>query len=40
MPHVFPIYSFLPEGRMALQHMVDFFFKHTSPRFAPATGNK
>jgi len=35
MPHVFPIYAFLPEGRMALRQMVDFFDKHTARPGAP-----
>jgi acetyl esterase/lipase len=30
MPHVFPLYSFLPEGKMAMRHMVDFFNRHAS----------
>ncbi len=29
MPHVFPLFQFLPEGQMAMQNMVDFFNKHT-----------
>ena len=31
MPHVFPLYGFLPEGRMAMQHMVNYFHRHTTP---------
>jgi epsilon-lactone hydrolase len=34
MPHVFPMLGFLPEGRMAMQHMVDFFNRHAA---LPAT---
>jgi acetyl esterase/lipase len=44
MPHVFPIYGFLPEGQMAIQHMVDFVNKHmvlpNAPRPAPANGDQ
>mgnify|MGYP000899020401 CR=1 FL=1 len=31
MPHVFPLFHFLPEGKIAMQHMLDFFNKHTLP---------
>ncbi len=31
MPHVFPLFHFLPEGHMAMQHMLAFFDKHTAP---------
>jgi monoterpene epsilon-lactone hydrolase len=31
MPHIFPMHRFLPEGRMAMQDMVDFFNRHTRP---------
>jgi len=30
MPHVFPIFSFLPEGRMAMQDMAGFFDGHAA----------
>ena len=38
MPHVFPLFHFLPEGQMAMQHMADFFNKHTAPT-VPAAKN-
>ena len=38
MPHVFPLIHFLPEGRMAMQHMLEFFNKHTAS--APKTVKK
>lgn len=28
MPHVFPMFGFLPEGKMAMQYMAEFFNKH------------
>jgi acetyl esterase/lipase len=28
MPHVFPLFHFLPEGRLAMEHMLAFFCKH------------
>lgn len=31
MPHVFPLYGFLPEAQLALRHMVEFFHRHTTP---------
>lgn len=37
MPHVFPMFGFLPEGRLALQHMGDFFRDHTAPRSTART---
>jgi epsilon-lactone hydrolase len=37
MPHVFPIFGFLPEGQMALQDMVDFFNEHALASASPAT---
>lgn len=30
MPHVFPVFRCLPEGRMAIKDMVDFFSLHTN----------
>lgn len=38
MPHVFPIFHFLPESRMAMRNMVDFFHRHTTP--LASTGDK
>jgi acetyl esterase/lipase len=35
MPHVFPLYAFLPEGRMAVRHIVDFLDRHTAAPGAP-----
>jgi monoterpene epsilon-lactone hydrolase len=40
MPHVFPLFSFLPEGRMAMQHMVDFFIKHIGASIVPSNGEQ
>jgi epsilon-lactone hydrolase len=44
MPHVFPLYAFLPEGRMAVEHMVEFFNRHMdapgTPRPAPQHGGQ
>ena len=37
MPHVFPLFQFLPEGRMAMQDMLDFFNKHATPDAAART---
>ena len=31
MPHVFPLFSYLPEGRIALGQMAAFFLKHCTP---------
>jgi epsilon-lactone hydrolase len=38
MPHVFPIFSFLPEGRMALHDMAGFFDRHAASP-APISGD-
>jgi epsilon-lactone hydrolase len=38
MPHVFPMLGFLPEGRMAMQHMVAFFNRHTASPAASTAG--
>jgi monoterpene epsilon-lactone hydrolase len=37
MPHVFPLFAFLPEGRMALRHMAAFFRQHTQTPAAHST---
>lgn len=29
MPHVFPLFHFLPEGKLAMDHMSEFFRRHT-----------
>ncbi len=39
MPHVFPMLGFLPEGRLAMQHMVDFFNRHTTLPATAAAGD-
>ncbi len=31
MPHVFPLFSYLPEGRLALRQMASFFLQHIAP---------
>jgi monoterpene epsilon-lactone hydrolase len=38
MPHVFPIFSFLPEGRMAMHDMAGFFDRHAAAP-APTSGD-
>ena len=32
MPHVFPLFHFLPEGKLAMDHMCEFFDTHTLHR--------
>jgi acetyl esterase/lipase len=39
MPHVFPIFSFLPEGRMAMRDMAGFFDRHAATP-APPSGDQ
>jgi monoterpene epsilon-lactone hydrolase len=39
MPHVFPIFSFLPEGRMAMRDMAGFFDGHAAAP-APTSGDQ
>jgi epsilon-lactone hydrolase len=38
MPHVFPIFSFLPEGQMAMHDMAGFFDRHAAAP-APTSGD-
>jgi epsilon-lactone hydrolase len=39
MPHVFPLFNFLPEGRMAMCDMAMFFDGHAAAP-APTPGDK
>ncbi|MFO1392828.1 MAG: alpha/beta hydrolase [Steroidobacteraceae bacterium] len=40
MPHVFPLFQFLPEARVALEQLAGFVLRHTVPSTTRATGSE